>query len=130
MLEHSLLEQLLEGKRSPLWICNIPYRAMAFLGCSTGAVYLSKDSTKHILEKHKDISTYDLLLLPIAIEKGELYQDPKRPQMLTSIYLTEGIKGFNVPMKIANKGHELWVSSMYRVNDRQIQQKRQKQLRV
>jgi hypothetical protein len=122
MLEHSQLAQLLSGKskNNPIWICSIPDRARIVLGCSTGAVYLSRESAQHILNDHSDIDTFQLLLLPIAIQKGQLLRETRRPQFINSLYKESDEKNYFVAMKTARNGHELWVSSMYRVEARQI----------
>ena len=130
MLEHSRLMQLLKGNNNPLWICNIPDRARATLGCSTGAVYLSTDSAKHILEKHNNITDFDLLMLPIAIERGNLLKEKFRNNGINSIYETGESKIFFVALKVASKGHELWVSSMYRIEKRQIEKKYSNSIRL
>ncbi len=120
MLEHSQLSQLLSGRHSPLWICNLPDRARAAVGCSTGAVYLSKDSANHILEEHPDIDTFQLLLLPVAIMKGTLYKEIRKPYIIISIYYGEANKNYRVVMKVTEQGHELWVCSMHRISPRQV----------
>lgn len=122
MLEHSDLAELLAGRKGPLWICNIPERARVALGCSSGAVYLAAERAKHILARHDDIDTFQLLLLPIAIQKGQLLREIARPRFINSVY-RDGSRAFFVAMKTAAHAHELWVSSMYRISDRQIQNK-------
>jgi hypothetical protein len=84
------------------------------------AVYLSRESAQHILNDHSDIDTFQLLLLPIAIQKGQLLRETRRPQFINSLYKESDEKNYFVAMKTARNGHELWVSSMYRVEARQI----------
>jgi hypothetical protein len=120
MLEHAQLTQLLAGKNNPLWICSIPDRARGVLGCSSGAVYLSTESARHILTGHGDIDEFSILLLPIAIEQGRLLRERKRPRCVNAIYYGDDGKIYFVAMKTAQGGHELWVSSMYRLLPRQV----------
>ncbi len=123
MLEHSALVNLLAGRGDPLWICSFPERARVALGCSSGAVYLSRKSASHILSEHPDIDTYQLLLLPVAIEKGALMREMRRPTFVCAMYEVDK-KMYFVSMKTTAKGNEVWVSSMYRLRSRQIAQKR------
>lgn len=123
MLEHSRLADLLSGRNDPLWICSVSERARLALGCSTGAVYLSRSSAQHILSGHQDIDTFQLLLLPIAIQNGTLMREIARPRFVCSMYVLDDNRTYFVAMKIAERGHELWVSSMYRLRSRQIAQK-------
>lgn len=126
MLEHSQLAVLLTGKNDPLWICNVPVRVRDVLGCSTGAVYLSKDLAAHILSEHNDIDTFEILILPIAIEKGRLVVETARPHFINSIYKHSENTIYFVAMKIAQKGHELWVSSMYKITNKKLVKKLKK----
>lgn len=123
MLEHSALVNLLAGRGDPLWICSFPERARVALGCSSGAVYLSRKSAGHILKDHPDIDTYQLLLLPIAIEKGVLMRESKQPNFVAAMYEVDR-KTYFVSMKTTAKGNEVWVSSMYRLRPRQIAKKK------
>jgi hypothetical protein len=120
MLEHSQLSILLSGKNDPLWICNIPERARIALGCSTGAVYLSKYSAKHILGDHNDIDDFEILLLPLIIQRGRLFIENTSARFVNSIYKTEDDKIYFVSMKTAAKCHELWVSSMYKLTPKKM----------
>ena len=126
MLEHSQLIVLLTGKNDPLWICNVPDKVRNALGCSTSAVYLSRESAAHILREHNDIDTFQILLLPIAIERGRLVVEIDRPQFINSIYKNIDGRIYFVALKIAQKGHELWVSSIYRITNKKMAQKLKK----
>lgn len=124
MLEHSQLAILLTGKNNPLWICSVPDRARAVLGCSTGAVYLSKESATHILTDHNDISTFELLILPVAIQNGRIMREKDNNRFLGSFYTDkESQKIFYVSMKVVGGGHELWVSSMYKLTPAKLTKK-------
>jgi hypothetical protein len=123
MLEHSQLAALRAGRNDPLWICSIPERARRHLGCSTGAVYLSRQSAEHILSGHNDIDSFDLLLLPVAVTRGYLLAEIGNPRFLNAAYDLKDGRIYFVPMKTAAGGHELWVSSMYRLTPRKLAKK-------
>ena len=123
MLEHLQLSVLLSGRNDPIWVCNVPNRVRVELSCSSGAVYLSKKSAEHILSKHNDIDTLEILLLPIAIDKGTFYREIDSDKFLSCVYREESGKIYFVSMKVVAKGHELWVSSMYRLTDRKLVKK-------
>ena len=123
MLEHAQLINLLAGRNDPLWICSIADGARVALGCSTGAVYLSRLSAAHILSGHNDINTFDILLLPVAITKGELFLEVTERQGVCAVYREPKGRIFFVSMKVAAKGHELWVSSMYRLTEKKLKKK-------
>ena len=122
-LELSHIENMLAGKLDHVWICSITHRPESKLKFSSGAVYLSKSSLLHILEKHPDITKYEILLLPIAITRGTLYVDQQNPNFLGSIYKSEENKIYFVPMKITSQGHEIWVSSIHRQTKKQLDKK-------
>lgn len=127
MLEHSQLAVLLTGKNNPLWICSVPDRVRAALGCSTGAVYLSRDSANHILTEHNDITTFELLILPVAIQNGKIMKEKDSSKFLGCFYTDEETsKIFYVSFKIVQGGHELWVSSMYKLTTAKLQKKLRK----
>jgi hypothetical protein len=85
MRELSQLARLLAGRGNPLWICNLPERARSHMQCSTGAVYLSRDAAQHILRGHTDIDKFEILLLPIAITRGELRVEAERNRFINAI---------------------------------------------
>lgn len=119
-LELSALTELLAGRRDPLWICSLPPKVAEHLGCSTGAIYLSKSSAEHILNSPKQISPFDLLLLAFAIQNGRLMRDSEAPNKLGAIYTNrDSGRDYFTAMKIAQNGHELWVSSFYPLKARQ-----------
>jgi hypothetical protein len=121
-LELSDLRTMIARRAGQLWICNIPHRLLTFLGCSTGAVYLSWQSALHIREKHREITEFDMLHLPLAVSKGEIRREAGKLRLL-AFYTIED-KEYVVPLKIAKGGHEIWISSMYRITPKQSLKKR------
>jgi hypothetical protein len=88
--------------------CQYPFHAnpqRVVAARKEDAVYLPKKSANHILSKHNDIDTFELLLLPIAIDKGIYYREIDSDRFLNCVYRDENDKIYFVSMKVIENGH-------------------------
>jgi hypothetical protein len=85
-------------------------------------VYLSRDSLKHIRDKHPDLSNLDLLMMSPAIENGLLIREANKPYVLACYQHPEDeARRFKVNIKAARGETDLWVHSFHRTHPRQTQ---------
>jgi hypothetical protein len=114
------INDLKQGYRNPIHVGNIPYAVSKHLELNNSNVYLSLDSYKHIQKKHFDVSDYDLLMMPMAIQYGLLVSDYKKPNIIMCSYFDPNIgKRYIISVKIAANKTEIWALSMYRSRQRQ-----------
>jgi len=108
------------GYRNPVWVGEFPYAVAKALGLNNHNIYLSKQSLEHILYSHRDISMFNVLMLPLAIKRGLLIQELRRPGVVLVSYLdsSDG-KRFVAALKTTASGAETWVSTFHRAHRRQ-----------
>lgn len=118
-LELSQLYSLLLTTDGTIQFEHLPPRVADHLGSSLRIVYLSSRSFRHILEAHKGISEFDVLLLPLMIRDGLWIAD--HPHKACVFYRhPETDKLYKGAVKVVGSGYEVYVCSFYRCNERQI----------
>jgi hypothetical protein len=106
--------------RDPIRVGELPSHVAEVLNLKNHNVYLSRSSLLHIQDGHPDITHFDLLNLPFAIDRGLLVQEIERPHMIIALYLNAISEiRFTIALKISQNGTEIWVSSFYRTKARQ-----------
>lgn len=120
VLELSRLHNLLLGKSDPIQIGDLPSLVCDALKWRLPHVYLSRDTFKHVLRKHPDVTLVEFLHLPFAITKGLIVEQLKRPNSIAACY-TNADDGnqYVVAMKSAEKTCEIWVCTYHRLAHRQ-----------
>lgn len=114
------INDLKQRYRNPIHVGSIPYAVAKHLELKNSNVYLSLKSYKHIQEDHPDISDYDLLMIPLAIQYGLLVTEYKKPNIIMCSYFDPNIgKRYIISVKFAANKTEVWVCSMYRAKLRQ-----------
>lgn len=83
-------------------------------------VYLGQSGLSHIERDHKDVSEFDLLWLPLAIASGIIVHEQKDPRKVIVSYVAEPGRLYRCPLKSAQSGTEVWVSSFYRIQPKQF----------
>ncbi|MEM9197817.1 MAG: hypothetical protein AAGD12_08175 [Pseudomonadota bacterium] len=101
---------------------QVPDAVVKAAGWRLPYVYVGPESLRHILDKHIDISEFDLLNIPIAIRDGLIVQETKKQNVIVIIYLPSAETGvrFACPIKPTANSTEIWVSSFYRVREKQV----------
>jgi len=61
--------------------------------------------------------------LPLAIDKGKFDREVDSDRFINCVYRSGNDKIYFVSMKVIANGHELWVSSIYRLTDRKLVKK-------
>jgi hypothetical protein len=124
-LELSQLHKLITGVNDPIEVGILPDRVMPIIGWKLPHVYLSKASCLHILQKHKDISLFDMLHIPFALERGMLVHQVHRDRTVAACYNDpETGKGYVAVLKPAEQSYEIWVCTYHRLKSKQEQQLR------
>ena len=114
------INALLEGRRNPVHVGELPIEVAEAVGVVTPNVYLALERINHIFNKHRDVTKFDLLILPTMIQSGLIVRENKSKTILVASYVHPVTnKRYVAPMKIANNNCEVWISSFYRVSDRQ-----------
>lgn len=83
---------------------------------------MSKASALHILKRHTNIDCFSILRLPVVIMKAEFYRESKKRNHVYAIHRDED-GCYMVVIKETALGHEVWVSSMYKLDDRSYRRK-------
>jgi hypothetical protein len=78
---------------------------------------LGQSGLQHIAEKHPDITDFDLLWLPLAIQNGMIVQLEKSPRKILVLHKAEPEKFYLSALKAAQGGTEIWVDSFYRIKE-------------
>jgi hypothetical protein len=78
---------------------------------------LGQSGLQHIAQKHPDITDFDLLWLPLAIQNGMIVQLEKSPRKILVLHKAEPQKFYLSALKAAQAGTEIWVDSFYRVKE-------------
>ena len=113
------LHKLKSGWRASVEVCMLPVAVARIMGCAVPAVYLSSDSYEHIRDEHPDVTDVHLLMVPIAIQRGLILREHKRPECLTVCYQAEAAQRFIVALKMASTKADFWVTSVHRSKARQ-----------
>ncbi|MGA4555647.1 hypothetical protein [Methylorubrum aminovorans] len=118
--------QLIAGQRKVLHIGSVPHEVAAKIDCLPGIVHLGWKEARHIFDSHDDINGEDMMLLTFAVEKGQYYRDPKRPECLSVVYYS-CITGrpYILALKRVGPG-ELWISTYHHTNPKKVKQRQAK----
>ena len=109
------------GYRNPIVVGELPESIRRRLKLRIPTVHLSRESLAHINQKHPDITDLDLPHIPHVIECGTLMQERAKPNIILSHCKDEESHRHYVTVMKIVAGYELWLSSFYRVRDRQIE---------
>ena len=116
------IHALRSGWRDPVTVGELPSTIRTLLGLRVPLVHFSKDSLLHVAKKHPDVSDFDLLILPFAIERGMIMRERKKPNVLLGVYQEPAShRRFVAVMKVA-AAHEVWLTSFHRAHRRQTAQ--------
>ena len=123
VFELGQLNKLIDGEHDSLHVATLDDSVMQRIGWRLPFVHLSRKSCLHILQDHTDITKFDLLRLPLAIQHGELILEGDRENCLVACYNDdETQKGYIALLKRAktSSDFEIWVSSFYRLQKRKL----------
>lgn len=124
-LELSQLHKLVTGVNDPIEVGMLPDRIAAAIGWKLPHVYLSRESCLHILQKHSDISLFDMLHIPFALQRGLIVQQAHRDQSVATCYNDpETGKGYVGILKPAERSYEIWLCTYHRLKSKQERQLR------
>jgi hypothetical protein len=112
-LEH--VQKVRNGR--PQQVGTLPDNVWRLLSWPCPWVYLGQSGLRHIAEKHPDITDFDLLWLPLAIEAGLIVQLDKSPRKILVVHKAEPQKFYLSALKSAQGGTEIWVDSFYRIKE-------------
>lgn len=133
------LTRLLTGEKTePIYICRIERKVASALGATTTAVWLSRYTVEKQESKHKDKKAEVRKILarlysaaPFVIENGEprkLKEEYNKGETPRVLYLHDGkpfgAKSFVVYIKAIKGGQEIYIESVYRVDDSAIRRAR------
>jgi hypothetical protein len=112
-LEH--VQQVRNGR--PQQVGVLPVVVWQKLSWPCPWVYLGQSGLKHIAEKHPDVTDFDLLWLPLAIDTGMIVQLAKSPRQILVVHKAEPTRFYLCALKAARGGTEIWVDSFYRIKE-------------
>ncbi len=113
---HALREKFTD----PIVVGELPDSIRVELGLRVPLVHLSAVSLKHINEKHPDVSDFDLLILPFAIQSGLILRETQKKHVLLACYQEPGShRRFIAIMKVTARECEVWLDSFHRMKTRQ-----------
>ena len=115
-LEH--VQQVRNGQ--PRQVGVLPDTVWRKLGWTSPWVNLGQSGLAHIARDHKDITDFDLLLIPLAIESGAIVHIKKDPRQVIVSYENRDGKFYRCALKSASRATEVWVSSFYRIKPEQV----------
>jgi len=115
-LEH--VQQVRNGH--PRQVGELPASVWRALNWPCPWVYLGQTGLEHINRDHPDISDFDLLHLPSAIERGMLVHVAKDSRQVLVGYRAGSGLIFQGALKSAQSGTEVWVSSLYRIKPKRM----------
>lgn len=119
-IELSQIYNLLRNRDGTIQFEHLPVRVAEHLGSNLRIVYLSSRSLRHILADHEDVGELDILVLPDMIRWGMWVAD--KPNEACVFYRhPETDKLYKAAVKVTGDGYEVFVSSFYRCNPRQIE---------
>ena len=109
------LQELNVGFRNPIRVGEIRFDTATKLDLRNHGAYLSKPSLDHIFDRHKDVTYFDLLCLPMAITNGLIVQENAKKHVILCSYqnLATGLR-YIASMKVISDRTEVWVTSFYR----------------
>jgi hypothetical protein len=101
-----------------------PHIAHAVGASHTRDVLFSLDSYKHIREHHPDITDDELLLMPDAVQHGEIVGEYRRDQWAVICYQhpIHKNKHYALPFRATRHGHQIFARTFHRMSDRQVKQ--------
>jgi hypothetical protein len=123
VFELGQLNKLIAGEHESLHVATLDDNVTQLIGWRLPFIHLSRKSCLHILQDHTDITKFDLLRLPLAIQRGELILEGDRNNCLAACYNDdETQKGYVAFLKRAktSSDFEIWVSSFYRLQKRKL----------
>ena len=123
VFELGQLNRLIAGEHEFLPVAVLQETILRRTGWRFPFVHLSRKSCLHILDGHTDITKFDILRLPLAIEHGELILENGRNHCLAACYNdAETEKGYIALLKraITSSDHEIWISSFYRLRENKL----------
>ncbi len=112
------VEKIRRGE--PRQVGVLPDKVWKKLGWRCPWVYLGRSGLQHIAERHRDITDFDLLWMPLAIASGVIVHIEKSPRQILVGYEAEPDRFYRAALKEAQNGTEVWVDSFYRVKIDQI----------
>jgi len=116
------IHDLRSGWRDPINVGELPDAIRVLLALRVPQVHLSRASLEHIRVKHPDVTDFDLLLLTMAVERGMIMRERRKPNVLLGVYQEPAShRRFVAVMKIA-AAYEVWVTSFHRAHRRQTMQ--------
>jgi hypothetical protein len=118
-LELSQVYNLLRNRDGTIHFEHLPVPVAEHLGSTLRIVYLSNRSLRHIFENHKDVTEFDILILPMMIRDGFWIGD--KPKQACVFYKhPEHEKLYKAAVKVTLDGLEAYVSSFYRCSPKKI----------
>jgi hypothetical protein len=123
-VELSDLMQLALGQRDHLKMGDLPRTVAEITGCHPAIVYLGKREFWHIARSHPEMQREEFQLVPWLLKDGSYYVDERRPNQMT-IYgrLQHDRKLYALCLKAVDHGCEVWVQTMYRIDDKKAQRR-------
>jgi hypothetical protein len=113
------LHDLQNGKRNHVLVGLLPEGVPTKLGIRIHEVFLSASSLEHIQKKHPDITLFDLLLTPFAIQKGLLIRLANKPSHVVICFEDEeSQKRYCGTIKILKNGAEIYLLTFYSTHNR------------
>ncbi len=105
---------------------HLPQSVTTFISAALPYVYLSNYSLTHILEKHGDVSRFDLLCIPMMLsdglwvgQKDRLGPDGKPNSACVSFVHPETAVRYAGSVKSAAGGFEVYLNTFHRTKPRQ-----------
>lgn len=96
---------------------HLPVEIAYETGVKHPIVYLSKDSIRHILERHPDLAFEDLLLLSDVVQRGEIILENKqKPSFLYLYWSIDRERPFSMAVKYVRQESELLIVSFRRTD--------------
>jgi|GEM_PF-4349836 len=114
------LEDLETGSKHMVWMGEVPMEVAAKLNLLHPHVYMNRRGLRHIFAEHPDVIPYEILKVPLDLRDGLWLQEIRNPNVfIVSREDPEQRKRYMVVLKSYEKGSEMWVSSYYRVHEKQ-----------
>ena len=116
-LELSHLMQLALGQITSLTVGDLPRPVAEYLKCHPAIVFIGNKEFFKIRKRHPNIEVAEFQHLTLAVRNGLYLTDSSRPNCVTLIYRNpDNGKLYQVGLKSALQGGEVWVATYHRTN--------------
>ena len=117
-IDEGQLHSLLTRQRPEIEVGTLPHEVRKYFSCSRDTVFLSKESLRHIFERHGDhVQLSEILLTPKILREGLWLADHRPEHCIVSCQVNE--HRYKLVVKVTKDRRRCYVVTFHRTAKRQ-----------